>query len=76
LVAADYEESGREVLERVRQKHPVQYLRLIVSLLPKRREDRPAEREMEQLPDEEVVQMIRDIRERPAKAEIDKEGEE
>jgi hypothetical protein len=76
LIAADYEESGREVLERVRQKHPVQYLRLIISLLPKRREDRPAEREMEHLPDEELIQMIRDIRERLGKAETDKEGEE
>jgi hypothetical protein len=76
LIAADCETHAREVIEKVRQKYPVQYVRLIVSLLPKQREDRPAHREMEQLPDEEVVQMIRDIRERLAKAETDKEREE
>jgi hypothetical protein len=75
LIAADCEVHAREVIEKIRQRYPVQYLRLIVSLLPKPREDRPAERALEQLPDEELVRIIRDIRERLAQAETD-EGEE
>jgi hypothetical protein len=63
------------VLEKIRQKHPVQYVRLIVSLLPKRHEDRPAERPIERLSDEELVRIIRETRERLAKVETD-EGEE
>ena len=41
LLAADYDEYGKGVIEQVRQKHPLQYLRLIVSVLPKSRETKP-----------------------------------
>jgi Family of unknown function (DUF5681) len=75
LIAADCEAHARELIEKVRQKYPVQYVRLIVSLLPKPREDRPAEREIERLSDEEIVQIIRETRERLAKVETD-DGEE
>jgi hypothetical protein len=50
-------------------------VRLIASLLPKQREDRPAERAIERLSDEELVRIIRETRERLAKAETN-EGEE
>jgi hypothetical protein len=75
MIAADCETHVREVLEKVRRKHPVQYLRLIASLLPKRREDGPAERAIERLSDEELVRIVRETRERLAKAKTD-EGEE
>jgi hypothetical protein len=75
LIAADCEAHATEVIEKVRQNCPVQYVRLIASLLPKRREDRPEEREIERLSDEELVRIIRDIRGRLAQAESD-EGEE
>jgi Family of unknown function (DUF5681) len=43
LLAADYDQRGRDVIERVRQCHPLQYLRLIVSVLPKRGDNKAAD---------------------------------
>jgi Family of unknown function (DUF5681) len=42
LLAADCKAHAREVLEKVRPKHPLQYVRLIASLVTKWRETRPA----------------------------------
>jgi hypothetical protein len=67
LLAADYDEHGREVIEKVRQRHPLQYLRLIVSLLPKRREDKPANRPVEKLGDGELARLIQETKQLLAK---------
>jgi hypothetical protein len=57
LLYADYDEHGRDVIEQVRQKHPLQYLRLIVSVLPKRRE-KPRALPTERLTNEELDQLL------------------
>lgn len=59
LLSADYDEHGRDVIEQVRQKHPLQYLRLIASLLPKRRENKPIKQSGEKLSNEELEQLVR-----------------
>ena len=58
LLAADYHEHGREIIEQVRQRHPMQYLPLIVSVLPKRSENKAGDRPVEQLTDGELARLI------------------
>jgi hypothetical protein len=69
LLAADYNEHGRDVIEQVRQNYPVQYLRLIVSVLPKRRETRPAEPPAEKLTNEEIARLIPETKQLLARVE-------
>jgi hypothetical protein len=57
LLAADYDEHGKDVIEQVREKYPLQYLRLIVSVLPKRRE-KPAASKAERMTNEELDQLL------------------
>jgi Family of unknown function (DUF5681) len=76
LLSADYDEHGRNVLEQVRQKHPLQYLRLIVSVLPKRRETKAATPPADRLTNDELKQFVRETKRLLAKAETDTdEGE-
>jgi hypothetical protein len=56
LLAADYDEHGREIIEQVRQQYPLQYLRLIVSVLPKRCETKPIQQS--DLSNEELDQLV------------------
>ena len=70
LLAADYESHGKEAIEKVRQKHPVQYLRLIVSVLPKRRE-KPAALPAERLTNEELDHLVSDTKQLFAKVAAD-----
>jgi Family of unknown function (DUF5681) len=62
LLAADYEAGGRQAIENVRQRYPLQYLRLIVSVLPKRRDSKPSKLPAEKLTNEELEQLIRDTK--------------
>jgi Family of unknown function (DUF5681) len=71
LLAADYDEHGREIIEQVRQGYPLQYLRLIVSVLPKRRETDAADRPVEKISDGELARLIQQTRQLLAKAETD-----
>jgi hypothetical protein len=57
LLAADYDAGGREVIEKLRERHPLQYLRLIASILPKRRE-KPRALPTERLTNEELDQLL------------------
>jgi hypothetical protein len=46
------------VIEQVRQKHPLQYLRLIVSVLPKRHENERSKPPAERPSNEELEQVV------------------
>lgn len=59
-LADDFDAHGRDVIAKVRENHPHEYLRVIAATLPKRLETEPADRPLEELTDEELAQMIRD----------------
>jgi hypothetical protein len=59
-LADDLDAHGRDVIAKVRENHPHEYLRVIAATLPKRLETEPADRPLEELTDEELAQMIRD----------------
>jgi hypothetical protein len=61
LLAADYDEHGRNVIEQVRQKYPLQYLRLIVSVLPKSRETKPVHPPAD-LTNEDLDELVRETK--------------
>jgi ribulose bisphosphate carboxylase small subunit len=63
-------------IEKLRESDPGQYVRMIVSILPKRVENRRAELLVERLPDEELARIIRETRQVLASVEIDIDEEE
>jgi hypothetical protein len=59
-LADDFDAHGRDVIAKVRENRPHEYLRVIAATLPKRLETEPADRPLEELTDEELTRIIRD----------------
>ena len=58
-MADDFDAHGRDVIAKVRENRPHEYLRMIAAALPKRLETEPADRPLEELTDEELTRIIR-----------------
>jgi Family of unknown function (DUF5681) len=71
VLADDFDSHGRDAIEKLRESDAGQYVRMIVSILPKRVENRRAELLVERLPDEELARIIRETRQVLASVEID-----
>jgi hypothetical protein len=76
VLADDFDSHGRGAIEKLRESDPGQYVRMIVSILPKRVENRCSELLVERLPDEELARIIRETRQVLAGVEIDIDEEE
>jgi len=59
-LADDFDTHGTDVIAKVRESRPHEYLRVIASALPKRLETEPDNRPLELLSDEELTRIIRD----------------
>src|SRR5215469_8091976 len=59
-LAADWEEHGIEVLQKVREDRPADYLRVIASVLPKEMHVAAAN-DLEEMSDEELDRQIREL---------------
>jgi hypothetical protein len=59
-LADDFDTDGKDVVAKVRESRPHEYLRVIAATLPKRLETEPADRPLELLSDEELTRIIRD----------------
>jgi hypothetical protein len=69
-LADDFDTHGRDVIAKVRESRPHEYLRVIVATLPKRLETEPPDRPLELLSDEELTRIIRDAEHAQAKPEL------
>jgi hypothetical protein len=70
VLADDFDSHGRDAIEKLRESDAGQYVRMIVSILPKRVENRRADLLAERLPDEELARIIRETRQVLASVEI------
>jgi hypothetical protein len=59
-LADDFDTHGTDVIAKVRESRPHEYLRVIASALPKRLETEPDNRPLELLSDEELTRIIRE----------------
>ena len=59
-LADDFNAHGQDVIAKVRERRPHEYLRVIASALPKRLETEPDNRPLERLTEEELTRIILD----------------
>ena len=59
-LACDFDAHGQDVIAKVRENRPHEYLRVIAATLPKRLETETADRPLERMTDEELIRIIRD----------------
>ena len=59
-LADDFDAHGQDVIAKVRESRPHEYLRVVAATLPKRLETEPDNRPLEKLTDEELTRIIRD----------------
>ena len=59
-LADDFDTYGRDIIAKVRETRPNEYLRVVAATLPKRHETESADRPLERMTDEELTRIIRD----------------
>jgi hypothetical protein len=69
-LADDFDTHGTDVIAKVRESRPHEYLRVKASALPKRLETETDNRPLELLSDEELTRIIRDAEHAQAKPEL------